>query len=73
MVEGFFFFFFGFFRASPETYGSSQARGQIGAAAAGPHHSKPTLRLRPTPQITAMLDPSATEQGQGLNPHPHGY
>ena len=22
---------------------------------------------------TAMLDPYPTEQGQGLNPHPHGY
>ena len=28
-----------FFRASPMAYGASQARGQIGAAAAGVHHS----------------------------------
>ena len=24
-------------------------------------------------QITAMPDPYPTEQGQGLNPYPHGY
>ena len=34
-----FFFFFCLFRAAPTAYGSSQARGQIGAAAAGLHHS----------------------------------
>ena len=32
-------FFFLLFRAAPETYGSSQARGQIGATAAGRSHS----------------------------------
>ena len=35
----FFFFFFPFFRATPTAYGSSQARGQLGATAAGLHHS----------------------------------
>ena len=30
-------------------------------------------RLRPTPQLAATLDPRPTEQGQGLNPHPHGF
>ena len=34
-----FFFFFGFFRAAPTADGGSQARGLIGAVAAGPHHS----------------------------------
>ena len=29
-------------------------------------------RLRPTPQLMAMPDPEATEQGQGLNLQPHG-
>ena len=29
-------------------------------------------RLQPTPQLTAMLDPQPTEQGQGSNPQPHG-
>ena len=49
------------FRAAPVTHGGSQARGQIGAAAASLCHShshagsKP--RLRPTPQLTAMPDP----------------
>jgi len=42
-------------------YGSSQARGGVGATAAGLHHShrnsesKP--HLLPIPQLTAMLDP----------------
>ena len=34
-----FLFFFGFFRATPTAYGGSQARGRIGAVAAGLHHS----------------------------------
>ena len=33
------FLSFGFFRAMPAAYGSSQARGQIGATAAGLRHS----------------------------------
>ena len=48
---------FGFFlfRATPATYGSSQARGQTGAAAASLHHghshTRSKLHLRPTPQL----------------------
>ena len=48
-----FFFFFFLFRATPTAHGSSQARDQIGPAAASLHHShsdpgsKP--RLQPTP------------------------
>ena len=65
------------FRAIPVAYGSSQARGQIGAAPAGLHHSHSyvgsKLRLRPAPQLLAALDRRPTWQGQGLNPHPHGY
>ena len=39
-VHNFFFFFpFLLFRAAPMAYGSSQARGRIGAIAAGLHHS----------------------------------
>ena len=59
----FFFFFWPFclFRATPAVYGGSQARGPIGAVAAGLHHSHSNttseLHLRPTPQLTAMLDP----------------
>ena len=35
----FFFFFFCLFRAVPAAYGGSQARGGIGSAGAGLHHS----------------------------------
>ena len=52
---------FVFFRAEPAAYGGSQAGGQIGATAAGLHHSHSNAgsepRLRPTPQLTAALDP----------------
>ena len=62
----FFFFFFSLspflFMAAPAAYGSSQARGQIGAAAAGLHHSCSNM---PDPshicnlqlQLMATLDP----------------
>ena len=56
-----FFFFFCIFRAASMAYGCSQARGQIGAVAAGLHHShsnkgsKPCLQ--PIPQLTVTLDP----------------
>ena len=56
--NGFFFFFFW---ATPATYGSSQPRGQIAAAAAGPRHSHShagsRVCLQPSPQLTAVLDP----------------
>ena len=57
--------------------GNSQSRGQIEAASAswchthGNTESKPPLW--PTPQLTAMLDPQPTKQGQGSNPHSHGH
>ena len=64
------------FRATHTAYGSSQARGQIGAAAAHLGHSHSNvgseLHRQPTPQFMATPDPEATEQGQGLNLHPHG-
>ena len=57
-------------------YGGSQARGLIGAAAAGLHQSHSStgseLRLQSTPQLTAMLGPQPPEQGQGPNLQPHG-
>ena len=57
--------------------GGSQARGQIGATAAGLHHSHSNVgsepRLRPTPQLAAMPDPQPTEGGQGSNLHPHRF
>ena len=61
---GIFLFFFVFVLGggvAPETYGSSQARGGIGTAAA----SLPTAR--------ATLDPHPTERGRGSNQHPHGH
>ena len=61
-----------YFLATPVTYGSSQARGRIGAAAAGLCHSHSKVgfqpHLRPTPQLMVTPDPWPTEQGQGLNP-----
>ena len=72
----FFIFVFCLFRAIPKAHGGSQARGQIGAVAAGLHHSHSNARsephLQPTPQLTATPEPLPTEQGQGLNPGPHG-
>ena len=49
------------FSATPRAYGSSQARGQIGAAAASLRHSHSKAEskhhLQPTPQLTATPDP----------------
>ena len=57
-------------------YEGSQARGPSGAIAAGLHQSHSNARsepcLQPTPQLMATLYPQLTEQGQGLNPQPHG-
>ena len=76
-LNSFFLFFFFLFRAALAAYVSSQARGQIGAASAGLHHSHSNTRskhqLQPATQLTAMPDPSPAEQGQGLNLHPYGY
>ena len=82
VVSGFFFFFFfclfAFSRASSAAYGGSQARGLVGAVAAGLHHShshsnagsEPRLRL--IPQLMAMPDLEPTKRGQGSNLQPHG-
>ena len=55
------FFIYFPFRATPMAYGSSQARGSIGAVATGGHHNKSNtgskLHLRRTPQLTATPDP----------------
>ena len=49
------------FRTTPAAYGSSQAKGQIGAIAAGLYCSHSNARSEPclgtTPQLTAMPDP----------------
>ena len=61
LQEFFFFGLFAFSRASPVAYGGSQARGLIGAVATGlcQSHSNAGSEpsLRPTPQLTATLDP----------------
>ena len=55
------FCLFAFSRAAPEAHGGSQARGLVGAVAASLRHGHSNvgseLCLRPTPQLTAMLDP----------------
>ena len=53
-----------------------EARGQIGATAAGLRRSHSNAgsepSLRPTPQLTATPDRQPTEQDQGSNLQPHG-
>ena len=53
------------FQATPMAYGGSQARGRMGATAAGLHQSHSNTGsepcLQPTPQLTATPDPSPTE------------
>jgi len=53
------FLFLSFPRAAPEAHGGSQARGVIGAVAAGLHHSHmgSEPHLQPTPQLMATPDP----------------
>jgi len=75
-IEGFFCFvlFCLLFRATPMAYGSSQVRGQIGAAAAGLHHSHSNEgsepRLRPiyhSSQKRRILNPlSKTRDRTGI-------
>ena len=76
LLQNFYSFFF-FSSAASLSYRNSQARGRIGAAAAGLCHShsqaRSELHLWPTPQLTTTPDPWPTECSQGLNLHPHGY
>ena len=70
-------FFFFLLRAAPAAYESSQAKGQVRAAAAGLPHSHSNVgsepRLQPMRQLVAKPDPQPTERGQGSNLHPRGY
>ena len=71
------FLYFFLFRAAPATYGSSQARDRIGAAAASLHHSHTGSKpyLRPTPQLTLSETREQTcilmDTSQVLNPLSH--
>ena len=60
-VKVLFYYYYYFFRATPATCGGSQARGPIGAVAAGLCQSHSNLEsepcLRSTPQLMAMSDP----------------
>ena len=66
-------FFLLLFRAILKAHGSSQARGRIGATAAGLCHSCSNARSEPclksTPQLTEPRSQKHTEPGQGSNPH----
>ena len=61
MTQSKFFGLFAISRATPVAYGGSQARGLIGAVAAGLHQSHSNVgsepHLQPTPQLTATPDP----------------
>ena len=76
LIALFFPLFLLFLWAAPKAHGGSQARGLIGAITPGLHQSNSNVgsepRLQPTPQLTAKPDPQPTEQGQVLNPQPHG-
>ena len=54
-----FFQLFSLFRAAPEAYGSSRARGRTGAVAASLSHSNMLCEphLQPILQLTAMQEP----------------
>ena len=64
----FFFLFFLLFSSIPGVYGSSQARGGIGAVAADLHHSHSNARSEPllllTPQLMAMPNPDPLSEAR---------
>ena len=69
-----FSFFFCIFKAIPAEYGGSQARGLIGAVAAGLHHSRSHAgsepHLLPTPQLMAtcqILNPLSEARDRTRN------
>ena len=70
-IKFIYLFIYLLFRATPEAYGRSQARGQIGAAAASLHHSPSNAgslahRARPgiKPTASGMLFRSVTAEPQ---------
>ena len=73
----FFFFFLLFCFLGPHPWHMEAPTLGVKSVAASLHHSHSNVgsepHLRTTPQLTTTLDPRPTEQGQGSNPHPHGY
>ena len=70
------FLFFSISGAASSAHGGSQARGRIGAAAAGLHRSHSNAgsepSLRPAPQLSTTPDLCPTEQGRGQDLRPPG-
>lgn len=64
------FFFFFLFRATPMTYGSSQAGGRIRAAPASLHHSPTSHSNSKSKPCLCIATPDPW--GQGSNTYPHG-
>ena len=66
------FLFFSVFKASTKAYGSSQAKGRMGAAAAGLHHSHISARSEPhfwpVLQLVATLNPLNHWVEPGIKP-----
>ena len=77
VVKGQFYFFFFFFLGLCTRHRSSQARGQVEAAAAGLCHShsytESQLLLKPTPELRQCRILQPTDRGQESNLGPHGY
>ena len=63
-----FFPFFFFFRAAPTAYGSSQARGQIGAIASGLHHSHSKVGSKPCLQTYTTAHGNARSPTHWIRP-----
>ena len=70
-----FFLTGGLFRATSMAYGSSRAKGRIGAATASLYHSHRSARSEPSLQPTDLQHSSRqpTDRGQESNTHPHVY
>ena len=72
----YYYYYYLLLRAPPAAEGGSQARGCIGATAAGLRqshsHAGSEPHLGPMLQLMATPDPEPTERGQQLNPPPHG-
>ena len=74
MISSLFFFFFGLFRAAPAAYGSSNAKGPIGAVATGLAQPQQWgVQAMSASYTTAHGNAgSLTHWGQGSNLQPHG-